>query len=59
MKLILVLDFDETIHQLIMGTNIHWYACVLWSVDGYVLGKALGYEVKGQRKKGRQRRTWK
>ena len=27
--------------------------------DGYVLRMALDFEVEGQRKKGRQKRTWK
>ena len=34
-----------------------WY--VLRKEDGHVLRRALHFEIEGQRKKGRPKRTWK
>ena len=39
--------------------GVRWYGHVLWRDDGHVLRKALEFEVKGKRKKGRPKKTWK
>ena len=36
-----------------------WYDNPLRRKDGYVLRRALDFEVEGQRKKGRPKKTWK
>ena len=35
-----------------MEDSVRWYGHVLRSEDGHVLGRALNFEVEGQRKKG-------
>ena len=50
---------DEMIDQLAMANCFCWYCHVLRREHGYVLNKALDFEVEGQRKKGRLKRTWK
>ena len=57
-KYLLMLGFNETIDQLAMANSVHWYGDVLRREDGHVLRRALDYEVEGQRKKGRLKRTW-
>ena len=52
-----LLDLNETIAQLTMANSVFWYAYVLRREDGHVLRKALDFEVNGQRKKGRSKRT--
>ena len=59
MHLVFMLCLNETIDQLIMTNCVHWYGHVLRREDGHVLRRALDYEVDGQRKKGRPKRTWK
>ena len=44
-----MLGLDEIIDQL--ENSVCWY--------GHVLRRALDFEVEDQRKKGRQRRSWK
>ena len=51
MDLMFMLGLKETIDQLAMANSVRWY--------GHVLRRALGFEVEGQRKKGRLKRTWK
>ena len=46
---LLMLGLNETIGQLAMACNVHWY--------GHVLRRALYFEVKCQRKKGRPIKT--
>ena len=41
-----------------MANSTCWYGHVLRR-DGYVLRRALDFEVEGHRKKGRPKRTWK
>ena len=53
-----VLCSSETIDQLAMANSVRWYGHVLRRVDGHVLSRALDFEVEGQRKKGRPKRTW-
>ena len=38
---------------------VHWYGHVLRREDSHVLRRSLDFEVEGQRKKGRPKRTWK
>ena len=54
-----VLGWRETIDQLVMANRARWYGRVLKREDGYVLRRALDFEVESQRKKGRPKRTWK
>ena len=37
---------------------MRWYGHLLRRDDGHVLRKALEFEVKGKRKRGRPRKTW-
>ena len=39
--------------------RVRWYGHVLRRDDGHVLRKALELEVKGKRRRGQPRRTWK
>ena len=52
-----MLGLNEPIDQLIMVNSDHWYDHVLRREDGHVLRRALIFEVEGQRKKGRPKRT--
>ena len=38
--------------------GVRWYGHVLRRDDGHVLRKALEFEVKGKRKRGQPRKTW-
>ena len=57
--LMFMLGLNETIDQLAMANSARLCGHVLRREDGDVLGKALDFEVEGQRKKGRPKRTWK
>ena len=52
------LGFNEAIDQLAMANNVRWYGHVLRREDGHILRRVLDFEVEGQRKKGRPKRTW-
>ena len=54
-----MLDLKKTIDQLAMANSVHWYGHVLRREDGHVLRRSLHFEVEGQRKKGKPKRTWK
>ena len=54
-----MLGLSETVDQLAMASSVRWYGHVLRLEDGYVMRRALDFEVEGQRKKGRLKRTWK
>ena len=41
-----------------MANSVHWYGHVLRREDGHALRRALDFEVEGQRKKGKLKRTW-
>ena len=41
-----------------MANSVRWYCRMLRREDSHVLRKALDFEVVGQRKKGRPKRTW-
>ena len=58
-KFIFMLGFHETMALLAIADSVCWYGYVLRKEDSHVLRRALDFEVKGQRKKGRPRRTWK
>ena len=45
--------------QIAKGIGVRWYRHVLRRGDGHVLRKALEFEVRGRRKPGRPRKTWK
>ena len=57
--LMFMLCLKETIDQLALGNSVRWHGHVLRREDGRVLERALNFEVEGQRKKGRPKRTWK
>ena len=57
--LMFMLGLNETIDQLAIANSVHWYGHVLRREGGHVLRWALHFEVEGQRKKGRPKRTWK
>ena len=42
-----------------MANSVHWHGHVLRREESDILGRALDFEVEGQRKKGRPKRTWK
>ena len=56
--LMFMLGLSETIDQLSMANSHRWHCHVLRREDGHVLRRALDFEVKGQRKKGRLSRTY-
>ena len=51
-----ILDLNETIDQLAKANSVRWY--VLRNDKNNFLRRALDYEVKGTRKRGRQKKTW-
>ena len=55
--LIFMLGLNETIDQMALGNSICWYGHVLGREDGHVMRRTLDFEVEGQRKKGRPKRT--
>ena len=58
MDLMLVLGMNGTMDVLAMANSLHWNSHVLWREKSRVLRRALGFEVEGQRMKGRPKRTW-
>ena len=48
-----MLGVKETVIQMAMANGVRWYGHVLRRNDGHVLRKALEFEVKGKRKRGR------
>ena len=70
-----MLGLNETIDQLAMASSVRWYGQVLRREGGHVLKREgghvlkregghvlrreLDFEVEGQRKKWRLKRTWK
>ena len=59
MDLMLILGLMKTIDQLDMANSVLWCGHVLRREDGHVLRRALDFEVEGQRKKWRLKKTWK
>ena len=54
-----MLGLKETVVQMAKANRVRWYGYVLRRDDGHVLRKALEFEVKGKRKRGRPKKTWK
>ena len=54
-----ILGLKETVVQMAKVNGVRWYGHVLRRDDGHVFRKALEFEVKGQRKQGRPKKTWK
>ena len=48
-----MLGVKETVVQMAKANGVRWYGHVLRRDDGHVLRKALEFEVKGKRKRGR------
>ena len=51
--------FVGRIVQMAKANGVRWYGHVLRRDDGNVLRKALEFEVRGKRKRGQPRKTWK
>ena len=55
-----ILGLKETVEvQMAKANGVRWYGHVLRRDDWHVLRKALEFEVKGKRKRGRPRKTCK
>ena len=54
-----MLGLKETVVQMAKANRARWYGHVLRRDDRHVLRKALEFEVKGKRKRGRSKKTWK
>ena len=54
-----MLALKETEVQMTKANGVRWYGHVLRRDDGHVLRKALEFEVKGNRKRGRPKKPWK
>ena len=57
--LMFMLGLSETMDQLAMADIVRWNGHMMRREDGHVLRRALDFEVEGQGKKGRPKRTWK
>jgi hypothetical protein len=53
-----MLGLEETVVQMAKANGVRWYGHVLRKDDEHVLRKALEFEVKGPRKRGRPKKTW-
>ena len=53
-----MLNLNEGIDLMAIANSVGWYGHVLRREDGDVLSRALDFEVEGERKKGRLKRTW-
>ena len=56
--MMLMFGLKETMDHLAMTNSVRWYCHVLKREGGHNL-RTLDFDVEGQRKKGRSRRTWK
>ena len=54
-----MLGLKETVVQMTKANEVRWYAYVLRRDDGYILRKALEFEVKGKGKQEQRKETWK
>ena len=52
-----MLGLKETVVWMAKANGVRWYRHVLRRNDGHVLRKALEFEVKGKRKRGRPKKT--
>ena len=58
-ELMEMLGLKETAVQMAKVNGLRWYGHVLRRDDGHVLRKALEFEVRGKRKRGRPKKMWK
>ena len=58
-KLMEMLGLKETVVQMAKANGVRLYGYMLKRDDGHVLRKALEFEVKGKRKRGRTKKMWK
>ena len=54
-----MLELKEMVVQMAKANGVRWYGHVLRRDDGHVLRKALEFEVKIKRRRGRPRKMWK
>ena len=54
----LSLGLNETIDQSAIKNNVRWYGHVLRREDVHVMRRAFDFEVVGERKKERPKRSW-
>ena len=54
-----MLGLKETAAQIAKANGMRWYRHVLRRDDGHVLREALEFEVRGKRKPGSPKKTWK
>ena len=54
-----MLGLEERVDQLARAHGVRWYGHVLRREDDHVLRKALDFEVRGRRKRGRPKKKWK
>ncbi|XP_068739419.1 uncharacterized protein [Montipora capricornis] len=54
-----MLGLKETVVHMANANGVRWYGHVLRRDDGHFLRKALEFELKGKRKRGRPKKTWK
>ena len=53
------IEGNSVVVQMAKANGVRWYGYVLRRDDGHVLRKALEFEVKGKRKRGQLKKTWK
>ena len=58
-KLMVMLGLKETTDKLAKASSVCWYGHVLRREEDDVLRKELCFKVKGTRRRGRPRKTWK
>ena len=54
-----MLGLKKTVVQMAKANGVRWYGHVLRRDDGHVLRKVFEFEVKGKRKRGQPKKTWK
>ena len=54
-----ILGLKETVVQMAKANGVRWYGHVLRRDDEHALRKALEFEVRGKRKRGRPKKMWK
>ena len=53
-----MLGLKETLDRMAKANGVRWYGHVIRSVDDNVLKKAMMMEVRGKRKRGQPKLTW-
>ena len=54
-----MLVLKETVVLMAKANGVRWYGYVFRRDDGHVLRKASEFKVKGKRKQGQLKKTWK